>query len=211
MWRHLSKPPLVTSGLTSGQPLVIQIARTGLGTRLRPATVRARDVVYPINNSSLRQPRSQSSSALSLVLSRPRRFRMWRHLSKPPLVTSGLTSGQPLVIQIARTGLGTRLRPATVRARDVVYPINNSSLRQPRRHAGRLSLRKKPWGRASWFWKLRSWFWDRNTKHNKWRTKTVHQYVVSIQSSTKVHETFREITQKLLATETWDFNKLFKN
>ena len=35
------------------------------------------------------------------------------------------------------------------RARDVGYPINNSSLRQPRPHAGRLSLRKKPWGRAS--------------------------------------------------------------
>ena len=85
--------------------------------------------------------------------------------------------------------------------RDVSYPINNPSLRQPRPHAGR----------ASWFWQLRSWFWDRNAKHNEWRTKTVHQYGVSIQSSTKVHKTFREITQKLLATETWDFNKLFKN
>ena len=37
-----------------------------------------------------------------------------------------------------------------------------------------------------------------------WCTKTVHQYGVSIQSSTKVRETFRQITQKLWATKTWD-------
>ena len=43
-----------------------------------------------------------------------------------------------------------------------------------------------------------------------WWTKTVHQYGVSIQSSTKVRETFRQITlQKLWATKTWDFDKLF--
>ena len=36
-----------------------------------------------------------------------------------------------------------------------------------------------------------------------WCTKTVHQYGVSIQSSTKVRETFRQITQKLWATKTW--------
>ena len=35
-----------------------------------------------------------------------------------------------------------------------------------------------------------------------WRTKTVYQYGVSIQSSTKVRETFRQITQKLWATKT---------
>ena len=35
-----------------------------------------------------------------------------------------------------------------------------------------------------------------------WCTKTVHQYGVSIQSSTKVRETFRQITQKLWATKT---------
>ena len=39
-------------------------------------------------------------------------------------------------------------------------------------------------------------------------TKTVHQYGVSIQCSTKVHETFRPITQKLSATKTWDLEKL---
>ena len=37
------------------------------------------------------------------------------------------------------------------------------------------------------------------------------QYGVSIQSSTKVRETFRKITQKLWATKTWDLDKLFKN
>ena len=42
-----------------------------------------------------------------------------------------------------------------------------------------------------------------------WCTKTVHQYSVSIQSSTKVCETFRQITQKLWATKTWDLDKLF--
>ena len=40
-----------------------------------------------------------------------------------------------------------------------------------------------------------------------WCTKTVHQYGVSIQSSTKVRETFRQITQKLWATKTWDLKK----
>ena len=44
-----------------------------------------------------------------------------------------------------------------------------------------------------------------------WCTKTVHQYGVSIQSSTKVRDTFRQITQKLWATETPDLDKLFKN
>ena len=38
-----------------------------------------------------------------------------------------------------------------------------------------------------------------------WCTKTVHQYGVSIQISTKVRETFRKITQKLWSTKTWDF------
>ena len=38
---------------------------------------------------------------------------------------------------------------------------------------------------------------------------TVHQYGVSIQSFTKVRETFRQVTQKLWATETWDLDKLF--
>ena len=32
----------------------------------------------------------------------------------------------------------------------------------------------------------------------------VHQYGVSLQSSTKVRETFRQITQKLWAKKTWD-------
>ena len=41
-------------------------------------------------------------------------------------------------------------------------------------------------------------------------TKTVHQYGLSIQSSTMVCETFRQITQKLWATETWDLHKLFR-
>ena len=41
--------------------------------------------------------------------------------------------------------------------------------------------------------------------------KTVHQYGVSIQSCTKVRETFRQITQKLWATKTWDLDKFFKN
>ena len=45
-----------------------------------------------------------------------------------------------------------------------------------------------------------------------WCTKTVHQYGVSNDTnSTKVRETFRQITQKLWATETWDLNKLFIN
>ena len=39
--------------------------------------------------------------------------------------------------------------------------------------------------------------------------KTVHQYGVSIQSSTKVRETFRQITQKLWGTKTWNVDKLF--
>ena len=39
----------------------------------------------------------------------------------------------------------------------------------------------------------------------------MHQYGVSIQSSTKVRETFRQITQKLWATKTCDLDKLFKN
>ena len=39
--------------------------------------------------------------------------------------------------------------------------------------------------------------------------QTVHQYGVSIQSSTKVREMFRQLTQKLWATKTWDLDKLF--
>ena len=35
------------------------------------------------------------------------------------------------------------------------------------------------------------------------------RYGVSIQSSAKVRETFRQITQKLWATKTWDLDKLF--
>ena len=42
-----------------------------------------------------------------------------------------------------------------------------------------------------------------------WRTKTVHQYGVSIQRSTRVRESFREITEKLSATKTKDLGKLF--
>ena len=42
-----------------------------------------------------------------------------------------------------------------------------------------------------------------------WHTKTVHQYSASIQSSTKVRETVRKITQKLRATKTSDFEELF--
>ena len=42
-----------------------------------------------------------------------------------------------------------------------------------------------------------------------WCTKTVHQYGVSIQSSTKEREMFWQITQKLWATKTWDLDKLF--
>ena len=42
-----------------------------------------------------------------------------------------------------------------------------------------------------------------------WWTKMVHQYGICIQSSTKVRETFWQITQKLWATKTWDLNKLF--
>ena len=37
----------------------------------------------------------------------------------------------------------------------------------------------------------------------------VHQYGISIQTSTKVCETFRQITQKLWAIKTWDVDKLF--
>ena len=37
----------------------------------------------------------------------------------------------------------------------------------------------------------------------------VHQYGVSIQSSTKVRETFRQITQKLCPRQTRDLDKLF--
>ena len=44
--------------------------------------------------------------------------------------------------------------------------------------------------------------------HN-WCIKTVHQYGVSIQSSTKVRETVRKITQKLWSTKTRDLDKLF--
>ena len=40
-------------------------------------------------------------------------------------------------------------------------------------------------------------------------TTTVHKYGVSIQSSAKVRETFRQITQKLWAIKTWDLDKLF--
>ena len=43
---------------------------------------------------------------------------------------------------------------------------------------------------------------------NYWCTKTVHKYGVSIQSSTKVRETFRQITQKLWATRPETFYKL---
>ena len=43
------------------------------------------------------------------------------------------------------------------------------------------------------------------------KKKTVHQYGVSIQSSTKVRETFRQIAQKLWATKTWNLEKLFIN
>ena len=32
---------------------------------------------------------------------------------------------------------------------------------------------------------------------------------VSIESSTKMRETFRQVTQKLWATKTWDLDKLF--
>ena len=41
--------------------------------------------------------------------------------------------------------------------------------------------------------------------------KQYTDYGVSLQSSTKVHETFRQITQKLWATKTWDLDKLFIN
>ena len=40
----------------------------------------------------------------------------------------------------------------------------------------------------------------------KLNSKTVHQYGVSTQCSTKVRETFRQITQKLWATKTWDLD-----
>ena len=49
----------------------------------------------------------RSRQVLSLVPSRPRRFRMWRHLSSSPIA---LGSKPPLVIRIARTCLGTRLQ-----------------------------------------------------------------------------------------------------
>ena len=39
--------------------------------------------------------------------------------------------------------------------------------------------------------------------------QTVHRYGASIQSSTKVRGTFRQITQKLWVTKTWDLEKLF--
>ena len=42
-----------------------------------------------------------------------------------------------------------------------------------------------------------------------WCTKTVHQYGISIQSSTKLCEMFWQITQKMWATKTWDLDKLF--
>ena len=41
--------------------------------------------------------------------------------------------------------------------------------------------------------------------------KWFNQYGVSIQSSTKMRETFQQITQKLWAKKTWDLDKLFKN
>ena len=41
-----------------------------------------------------------------------------------------------------------------------------------------------------------------------WCTKTVHQCGFSIQRSTKVRGTFRQITQKLWATKTWDLGQL---
>ena len=41
-----------------------------------------------------------------------------------------------------------------------------------------------------------------------WCTKTVHQCGFSIQRSTKVRVTFRQITQKLWATKTWDLGQL---
>ena len=36
-----------------------------------------------------------------------------------------------------------------------------------------------------------------------------HQYGISIQSSTKLRETFRQITPKLWATKTWDWDKYY--
>ena len=42
-----------------------------------------------------------------------------------------------------------------------------------------------------------------------WWTKLSDRYGASIQSSTKVRETFRQITQKLWVTKTWDLEKLF--
>ena len=38
---------------------------------------------------------------------------------------------------------------------------------------------------------------------------SIHQHGVSMQSSTKGSETFRQITQELWATKTWDLEKLF--
>ena len=46
-------------------------------------------------------------------------------------------------------------------------------------------------------------------RRSYWWTVSVHQYGVAIQSSTKMHEMFLQITQKRWATETWDLNKLF--
>ena len=39
--------------------------------------------------------------------------------------------------------------------------------------------------------------------------KQYTDYGVSLQNSTKVHETFRQITQKLWATKTWNLDKSF--
>ena len=41
-----------------------------------------------------------------------------------------------------------------------------------------------------------------NFRQPYWCTKMVHQYGVSIKSSTKVREMFRQITQKMWATKT---------
>ena len=53
---------------------------------------------------------SNVRNAPSLVPSRPRQFRMWRHLSSlSGKFAIALGSKPPLVTRIARTGLGTRL------------------------------------------------------------------------------------------------------
>ena len=49
-------------------------------------------------------------------------------------------------------------------------------------------------------WKKKSFYIE------KLNSKTVHQYGVSTECSTKVRETFRQITQKLWATKTWDLD-----